>query len=159
MKFDVPPIVIDKLFSSGYEEQIVDIVMACENMSNTEVSDIPISPTIIQDSNEKVIISPKVYEAYKQFIQRISNPETAQEIPFLLLGNKKKINGETYTIIEEIEYNMVEAVSETSATDDEERFRKLMTNENYSVISIGHTHGNVREELKEASWLEYYQMK
>lgn len=27
MKFDVPAVVIDKLFNSGYEEQIVDIVM------------------------------------------------------------------------------------------------------------------------------------
>lgn len=29
MKFDVPSIVIDKLFNNGYEEQIVDFVMAC----------------------------------------------------------------------------------------------------------------------------------
>ena len=34
MKFDVPSVVIDKLFSNGYEEQIVDFVMACENLEN-----------------------------------------------------------------------------------------------------------------------------
>lgn len=151
MKFDVPSVVIDKLFNNGYEEQIVDIVMFCENTPNTEVSDIPISSIIMQDSNEKVIISPKVYEIYKQLVQRISNPETAQEIPFLLLGNKKEINGEICTVIEDIEYDMARAVSETSVTDDEERFKELMRNENYSVISIGHTHGNVNEQLKATS--------
>ena len=31
MKFDVPSVVIDKLFNNGYEEQLVDIVMANEN--------------------------------------------------------------------------------------------------------------------------------
>lgn len=29
MKFDVPLVVIDKLVSNGYEEQIVDFVMVC----------------------------------------------------------------------------------------------------------------------------------
>lgn len=148
MKFDVPSRVIDKLFNSGYEEQIVDIVLTCKNNPNTEVSDIPISPTIMQESNEKIIISLKVYEIYKKLVQRINNPETSQEIPFLLLGNKREINGETCTIIEDIHYDISKALSDTSVTDDEEKFRELMNDETYSVISIGHTHGNVSEQLK-----------
>lgn len=151
MKFDVPSGVVDKLFNSGYEEQIVDIVLTCKNNPNIEVSDIPISPTMMQESNEKIIISSKVYEVYKQLVQRINNPETAQEIPFLLLGNKREMDGETCTIIEDIHYDMSKALSETFVTNDEEKFREFMNDENYSVISIGHTHGNVSEQLKSTS--------
>ena len=61
MKFDVPSVVIDKLFNNGYEEQIVDFVMACEDKDGLEVSDIPISPTLMGDSGDKVVVSPKVY--------------------------------------------------------------------------------------------------
>ena len=69
MKFDVPPIVIDYLFNNGYEEQIIDIVMAFEKKDNTEVSDIPISPLAMKESKEKVIMSPKVYNIYREFVQ------------------------------------------------------------------------------------------
>lgn len=148
MKFDVPSVVIDKLFKSGYEEQIVDFAMECENKENTEVSDIPLSPTLMKDSGDKVIFSPKVYSVYMQFISRISDPQTAQEIPFLLVGNKKNINGEDFVVIEDIIYDMKNALSETHVSDDEETFRKLMASEQYSVVSIGHTHGNVSEEMK-----------
>lgn len=148
MKFDVPPIVIDKLFSCGYEEQIVDFVMACENMENTEVSDIPLSPTLMQDSGDKVIISPKVYSSYMQFVNRINNSQTAQEIPFLLVGNKKNLDGNEFVVIEDIIFDMKNALSETHVKDDEATFRQLMTSDQYSVVSIGHTHGNVSEEKK-----------
>lgn len=50
MKNDVPPFVIDKLFSQGYQDQIIDIIMACEDKTNIEVSDIPLSPTLMNDS-------------------------------------------------------------------------------------------------------------
>lgn len=148
MKFDVPSVVIDKLFSNGYKEQIIDFVMACENREGLEVSDIPISPTSMGDSGDKVVVSPKVYETYMQFVGRINNPQTAQEIPFILLGNRKEINGESYVVIEDIIYDMQRVKSETHVTGDEKTFRKLMTDSNYSVVSIGHTHGNVNEETK-----------
>ena len=64
--------------------------MACENKENTEVSDILLSATRMADSGTKVILSSKVYITYMQFASRISNLQTAQEIPFLLVGNKKK---------------------------------------------------------------------
>lgn len=96
MKFDVPAKVINKLFDNGYKEQIIDIIMACKNIKNKEVSDIPISPTRMTDSNDKIILAPNVYEVYLRLVERISNPETSQEIPFFLLGNKKYINNETY---------------------------------------------------------------
>lgn len=151
MKFDVPSVVIDKLFNNGYEEQIVDIVMANENQTDREVSDIPLSPTIMGESSDKVIISPKVYYAYSQFVNRINNPETAQEIPFILVGNRKNINGESYVVMEDIIVDLEKAESELHAHDDEETFRKLMSSDQYSVVSIGHTHGNVKEELKSNS--------
>ena len=49
MKFDVPSVVIDKLFSNGYEEQIVDFVMACEGKEGLEVSNTPISSTLMEE--------------------------------------------------------------------------------------------------------------
>ena len=90
MRFDVPSEIINKLFEQGYEDQILDIVMACENDQSTEVSDIPISPSKILDSGDKVIISSKVYQIYNQLLKRISNCDTAKEIPFFLLGNRKE---------------------------------------------------------------------
>ena len=148
MKIDVPPVVIEKLFSNGYEEQIIDFVMACEDKEGLEVSDIPLSPTQMEDSGDKVIISPKVYETYMQLASRINNPQTAQEIPFILLGNRTNINGESYIVIEEIIYDIKDAKSETRVSVDEETFRRLLLEKKYSVISIGHTHGNVKEEMK-----------
>lgn len=148
MKFDVPSVVINKLFNCGYEEQIIDFVIACEDKKDLEVSDIPLSPTLMTDSGESVILSSKVYNIYLQFVERINNPKTAQEIPFLLVGNKKNIDGKDYLIMEDIIYDMKNALSETHAFDDEQKFRNLLMNEKYSVVSIGHTHGNVAEEIK-----------
>lgn len=151
MKNDVPPFVIDKLFNQGYQDQIIDIIMACENMTNTEVSDIPLSSTLMNDSSEKVIISPKVYATYMNLVQRISDSATAQEIPFFLLGNKKDIDGEMCIVIENIEYDIEKALSENRVQMDEDRFQQLLQDEKYSIISIGHTHGNVVEEKKKTT--------
>ena len=148
MKFDVPSLVIDKLFCNGYQDQIIDIVMACEGNDNTEVSDIPISPTLMKGSEESVIISPKVYDAYMSFVKRINDYQTAQEIPFIMLGNRKEIDGKRVIFIEDIIYNIEDAISENRAKVDEELFRKIMSDSNYSVVSIGHTHGNVADEIK-----------
>ena len=52
---------INKLFDSGYEEQIIDIVQEFENDNTREVSYILLSPTMIQDSGEQIILSPSVY--------------------------------------------------------------------------------------------------
>jgi len=148
MKFDVPAVIINKLFEEGFEEQVLDIVMSCENRENTEVSDIPLSPTLMSDSGDRVILSPKVYSIYTELVDRISNSLTAQEIPFLLVGNRKDIAGEDFVVIEDIIYDMKNALSEIHVSCDEETFRKLMANNQYSVVSIGHTHGNVSEEKK-----------
>ena len=40
MKFDVPTVVMGKIFENGYEDQIIDIVMAFETDPSKEVSDI-----------------------------------------------------------------------------------------------------------------------
>lgn len=148
MKFDVPGPVIHKLFNNGYEEQLVDFALECENMGNIEVSDIPLSPLLIKNSNDNVIISEEVYDEYKKLIIRINDSNTSEEIPFLLLGNRKKIDNKDYIIFEEIVYDLTNAVSDTSATIDEDIFRNKIKDSNYSVISIGHTHGNVDENTK-----------
>lgn len=67
MKFDVPSYVINKLFDNGYEEQIIDIVQEFESDNSREVSDIPLSPTIMQDSEDEIILLQQVYEEYKKW--------------------------------------------------------------------------------------------
>lgn len=148
MKFDVPKDVINILFSAGYEDQIIDTVMACEGMPDTSVSDIPLSPTQMQDSRDHIIISPNVYQTYLQFLQRINNSETAKEIPFFLLGNRKEIDGTQYVVFEEIVYDMKEALSDTRVSANIDSFQQLLADDNFSIVSIGHTHGNVSENQK-----------
>lgn len=140
MKFDVPSEIINILFEQGYEEQLLDIVMSCENLLNTEVSDIPISPTKIKDSNDKIIIFSKIYQIYKQLLQRINNSNTAKEIPFFLLGNRKEIDGMSYIIFEDIIFDINEALSDTKVSTNVDQFQKLLLEDSFSVISIGHTH-------------------
>lgn len=148
MKFDVPPVVINKLFEQGYENQIVDIVMACENNATLEVSDIPISPTVMEDSDEQIIICPNVYEIYTKLVQRINNTDTAQEIPFFLLGNRKNVDGVSCVVIDDIKYDIDKALSEFHVSIDINEFQQLLNDKSHFVISIGHTHGNVDEEKK-----------
>lgn len=151
MKFDVPSIVINKLFEQGYEEQILDIVMAFETDSRKEVSDIPLSPSLMNDSGENIILARKVLQEYNKLVERIKNPETAQEIPFFLLGNIKNIDGQDYVAIQEIRYSIDGDLNDLRVSIDEEQFKKLVSNSSYDVISIGHTHGNISEEKKQNS--------
>lgn len=153
MRNDVPSIVINKLFDSGYEEQIIDITLELENDTSCEISDIPLSPNLICGNHEKIILCDKVYRMYKELINRISNKETAQEVPFLLLGNEKIINDEEYIIYEDIVFltRDFNKLKETSVSIDEEMFKKYLATSSYNIISIGHTHGNVAEEIKNNS--------
>ena len=151
MKFDVPQKVIEKLFENGYEEQIIDIVMDFSEDNNREVSDIPISPIIMQDSGRRIIISDKVYQAYQEMVNTISNPDTAQEIPYFLLGNMKNIEGEECIFIENIEFCNQGILDDLRVSIDVDRFKSIVSDSPYEVISIGHTHGNVSEEKKSLS--------
>ena len=122
--------------------------MACENDQSTEVSDIPISPSKILDSGDKVIISSKVYQIYNQLLKRISNCDTAKEIPFFLLGNRKEKDGIPYIMLEDIIYDINEALFDTKVSTNIDKFQQLLLDKSYSIISIGHTHGNISEDKK-----------
>lgn len=151
MKFDVPTQVINKLFDNGYEDQIIDIVQEFENDNTREVSDIPLSPSLIQDSGEQIILSSSVYEQYQKLVLRISNSDTAQEIPYILLGNKKEIDGQQITLIENIVYCNQSSLDDLKVSIDEELFKRCLADSSYSVISIGHTHGNIAEDKKKST--------
>lgn len=150
MKFDVPSVVINKLFEQGYEEQIVDIVMAFEN-SDKEVSDIPLSPELMSDSEEEVIVSPTVYKKYLDLVTRIRNSNTAQEIPFFLLGNRKIVDGSSCIVIDDMKFDIENGLSESRVSIDTNQFQQLISEDSHSIISIGHTHGNVSEEKKNST--------
>lgn len=148
MNFDVPPIIISKLFNSGFEDEIIDIILLFETDKTREVSDIPISPDLIPDSNTTIIIKENIYKKYIQLIQRISSTLTAEEIPFLMVGNKQIINGIECIVYEDILYEINSSIKETSAKVNEGLFKELILSKKYSVISIGHTHGNLSEAKK-----------
>ncbi len=151
MKRDVPPQVLNKIMDEGYENLILDLFMEKEENDDYEISDIPMSPRIMKSSNEQVIMTQKVYDAYLRLVNRVSNPETAEEIPFFLLGNCKEVNGKRVVEYEDIIYDIKDGLSETSVSTDDDKFRQLLNDDRYNIISIGHTHGNVREEIKKKS--------
>lgn len=153
MKNDVPSVVMNRLFEQGFEEQIIDMALELENDSSHEISDIPLSPITISSNEEKVVLSEKVYEIYKQLVSRINNPQTAQEVPFLLLGRNKIVDNEECIVFEDIisSNTNVDSLKDTSVSIDEELFKKYASSSDYDVISIGHTHGNVEEQIKNNS--------
>lgn len=153
MKNDVPSVVMNKLFEQGFEDQIIDIALELENDPSYEISDIPLSPITISSNEEKVVLSEKIYETYKQLVSRINNPLTAQEVSFLLLGRNKIIDDEEYIVFEDIVFSNTNADSlkDTSVSIDEELFKNYVSSSDYDVISIGHTHGNVGEQIKNNS--------
>jgi hypothetical protein len=154
MRNDVPGNVIQKLFIKGLEEQILDIMLASIE-SNKEVSSIPISPSILTTGENTLFLRENVYEAYTKIVERINNSQTAQEIPFLLLGKKIPYekesllsNRESFIEIQDIVFLNQGDLSDTSAHIDVKKFEEYLNNPNYDVISIGHTHGNVSEDIK-----------
>lgn len=151
MKKDVPIQVLKKIMNEGYEDLILDLFRANEENDEYEISDIPMSPKIMKNSNEQVIMSQKVFDTYLKLVQRISNPQTAEEIPFFLLGNSRVVDGKKTVEYEEIIYDINGALSETRVSTDINKFKELLNDERYNVISIGHTHGNVREDIKRKS--------
>lgn len=153
MKFDVPSAVINKLFEQGYEEQILDIVLEFENDSSKEVSDIPLSINNINNNGKQIIFSEEVSLFYNDIINRITNPNTANEIPYVLLGKIKVIDGVEVVLFEKVVIAIKDKnkLNDLSVSLDEDTFRECISNEDYDVVSIGHTHGNVNETLKNNS--------
>ena len=99
------------------------------------------------------MLSEKVFETYRQLVGRINNPQTAQEVPFLLLGKNKTIDNEECIVFEDIVFsnNNFDSLKDTSVSIDEELFKNYASSSDYDVISIGHTHGNVEEQIKNNS--------
>lgn len=153
MKFDVPSVVINKLFEQGYEEQILDTVLEFENDSSKEVSDIPLSINNINNNGKQIIFSEEVSLFYNDIINKITNPNTANEIPYVLLGKIKVIDGVEVVLFEKVVIAIKDKnkLNDLSVSLDEDTFRECISNEDYDVISIGHTHGNVNETLKNNS--------
>ncbi|MEI3530445.1 MAG: hypothetical protein V8Q75_05170 [Bacilli bacterium] len=151
MKLDVSSETVNMLFDNGFEEQILDVLLAFENSKRWNVSDIPISPVLIDSNEEEIIINQEIYKSYQLFLQRINNVNTAGEIPFILLGKQKEINGRRYIFFDKIQYMITDNLSEVMVHHDGKKLENLINNSSYDVISIGHTHGNVAEETKNTS--------
>ena len=151
MRFDVPYQVINKLFDNGFEDQILDIVCEFESDNSRELSDIPLSLMIMGDSLEDIVLSSSVYDEYKKMVERIRCSNSSQEIPYILLGNRKKFDDRNIIFIENIVYCKTSLLDDLHVSIDEQLFRQLASDSSYSIISIGHTHGNVSEDKKAKS--------
>lgn len=151
MKNDVPSNIMNKLFENGYEEQLIDIMMECENATDKVVSDIPLSTALMQDSGTDIIMTATVFEQYKLLIQR-ANSELPVEIPFILLGNHREIDGKDTVVFESLRYGYTDEsqLKDNSVALDESIFDTSITT-GCSVVSIGHTHPNVSEERKKTT--------
>ena len=148
MRNDVPSQVMNKIIENGYEEQLIDTMMECESMSDKCVSDIPLSPTLIQDSGMDIVITEQVYEQYKELIRK-SNSGLPVEIPFILLGKKKDIDGKNKVVFEKLLYGFTdESQLRDNSVSLEQSIFDDCTNGGYEIISIGHTHPNVSDERK-----------
>ena len=139
---------MNRLIENGYEEHLIDIMMECENMSDKVVSDIPLSPILIPDSGMDIVITEQVYEQYKELVQK-ANLDLPVEIPFILLGNKKEIDGKDKVIFDKLQYGFSDEnqLRDNSVSLDQAIF-DTNVNAGYGVVSIGHTHPNVTEERK-----------
>ena len=147
MRNDVSGQVMTKLIDNSFEDQIIDIMLEMAGTENL-VSDIPISPNLVQDSGEVVLLEPTIYEEYQSLIEK-ANSGLPVEIPFILLGNYQEIDGKNQIVFEELRlgYTNEEELEETSVQLDPDIFEKSL-NIGYSVVSIGHTHPNVSEDTK-----------
>lgn len=57
-------------------------------------------------------------------MQRISNTDTAPEIPFFLLENRKNVDGVSSVVIDNIKYDIDKALSESHLSIDVMNFNK-----------------------------------
>ena len=145
---DVPSEVIEKLFNNGFEEQLVDIMIECEG-TDYSMSDAPLSPTAMKGNKTRIIYSEEVFKKYKELVER-ANEQPPIEIPYILTGKKKEIDGQETLLFKSLlwGYKDEKELKDITVSIDENIFDSTLTGDN-DVISIGHTHPKVPDELKE----------
>lgn len=132
------------------QENFKDIISSIENeVSSVDVTEIPIAPALLEDSDLEVFLMPEVYNEYSRLLSLINDEKTAKEYPFILLGNYKVIDGSTFLVFEKFinGFTSDDLLHERIVNFDSDILTNAANNIDYSVISIGHTHPKLSDDL------------
>lgn len=118
------------------------------NLSEMDITDMPISPTAIEDDETEVVLSEEVIKEYEKLIQLINEPSTALEYPMVLLGKLKEANEIRFYSVEKILYcnNSENELNSRVVSYDQKKLNealKIASKEGYNFISLAHTHPNI----------------
>lgn len=118
-------------------------------MVGVDITDIPIGPSLIEDNELEVFLLTEVYNEYSKLLKLINDHNTAKEYPFIMLGNYKSVNEETFLVFEKFIYGYKKGVELQSriVNFDSDILTNTVNIDGFSVISIGHTHPNLSDDL------------
>lgn len=126
-------------------KEVIDMIQM--NCPNSDVSDIPIAPSSILDNTDQVFLMPAVTEEYKRLLLMINQEVTALEYPFILLGNRLKVEDDIVIIFEKFVYGFksTENLKDNIVSFDNDILNKTIFEKDYNIVSIGHTHPKVSQ--------------
>lgn len=72
--------------------------------ADCDFRELPISPSMIQDCETPVVFNHNVTDTYRTILEYIGCSDLAAEFPFVVLGNRKSIDGESVIILEKTNF-------------------------------------------------------
>ncbi len=150
----------DNRYSSILEETQKILDKNSDSLVGKDITDAPISPMLLDDCTENVILSPEVIDEYRKILPIINNPETALEYGYLLVGRKIKTNSlENAVLIEYIfDISKKENVNNRSIEYDNEKLNKIVSSLSTvgcDFMSICHTHPLISKEERKTTVVDY----
>ncbi len=115
------------------------------SFSDKDITDAPISPMLLDDCTQNVILSSEVISEYKKILPIINNPDTALEYGYLLVGRKIKTDSlDTAILIEYIfDISKRDNINNRSVEYDNEKLNKIVSSLSEvgcDFMCICHTH-------------------
>lgn len=116
---------------------------------------IPIAPSMIQGSTTPVVLSDEVTDAYHTVLEYLNRIAFAAEFPFVVLGNRKSIEGQDAIILEKIIFccDPSSTLSSRRIGVDGQELLNAISNPSYNVVAWGRTHGvsNRKQDISRLS--------
>lgn len=126
---------------------------------NMDISDTPISPMSLDDSNKIILLAPDILQEYNNIIKKINNPSTALEYGYLLVGRKIKNDDEEIILIEYIfDISKKDNTNNRSVQYDNARLNnivKALSEAGCDFMSICHTHPLIPEDERKTTIAHY----
>lgn len=132
-----------------------DVIIKEHNLQkeNIDITDTPISPFLLLEDNQEIIMSDEVTKEYHNYIKLINDPSTAFEYSLLLLGRLKEYDGNRFYVLDKIidcakKQDKSSRMTNYDLSKLEQEMKKAMA-EGYNFISFCHTHPKIDEpEIK-----------